>query len=55
MATSLGIGVRLLQGKKLKADVLIDPNTGAPAPGAYTIWTHPSLQVDNTNIDKVYN
>ncbi len=55
ICTSLGIGVRLLQGKKLKADVLIDPNTGKPAPGAYTIWTHPSLQVDNSNIDKVYD
>jgi ribose transport system substrate-binding protein len=55
ICTSLGIGVRLLQGKKLKADVLIDPSTGKPAPGAYTIWTHPSLQVDNSNIDKVYD
>lgn len=55
ICTSLGIGLRLLQGKKLKADVLIDPATGKPAPGAYTIWTHPSLQVDNSNIDKVYN
>ena len=55
ICTSLGIGVRLLQGKKLKADVLIDPATGKAAAGAYTIWTHPSLQVDNTNIDKVYN
>ena len=54
ICTSLGIGLRLLQGKKLKADVLIDPITGLPAPGAYTIWTHPSLQVDNNNIDKVY-
>jgi ribose transport system substrate-binding protein len=55
ICTSLGIGLRLLQGKKLKSDVLIDTNTGKPAPGAYTIWTHPSLQVDNSNIDKVYD
>jgi ribose transport system substrate-binding protein len=55
ICTSLGIGLRLLQGKKLKADVLIDTSTGKPAPGAYTIWTHPALQVDNSNIDKVYD
>jgi len=55
ICTSLGVGLRLVQGKKLKADVLIDPATGKPAPGAYTIWTHPSLQVDNSNIEKVYN
>ena len=55
VCTSLGIGIRLLQGKKLKADVLIDPATGKPAAGAQTIWTHPSLQVDNSNIDKVYD
>jgi ribose transport system substrate-binding protein len=54
VCTAFGIGVRLLEGKKLKTDVLIDPATGKPAPDAYTIWTHPSLQVDNTNIDKIY-
>jgi len=54
ICTSLGIGLRLLQGKHLKPDVLIDPDTGKSAPGANTIWTHPSLQVDNNNIDKVY-
>jgi len=55
ICTSLGIGLRLLQGKHLKSDILIDPNTGKPAPGANTIWTHPSLQVDNSNIDQVYD
>ena len=46
ICTSLGIGVRLLQGKKLKADVFAAPNT---------IWTKPVLSVDNSNIDAVYN
>jgi ribose transport system substrate-binding protein len=55
VCTSLGIGIRLLQGKHLNPDVLIDPNTGKPASGANTIWIHPSLQVDNSNIDKIYD
>ncbi len=46
VCTSLGIGERLLQGKKLKADVFAAPNT---------IWTKPVLAVDNSNIDQVYN
>lgn len=46
VCTSLGIGVRLLQGKKLKADVFASPNT---------IWTKPVLFVDDKNIDEVYN
>ncbi len=54
ICTSLGIGLRLLQGRKLKPEVLIDPATGRPAPGAYTIWTRPLLQVDNSNIDRIY-
>jgi len=54
ICTSLGIGLRLLQGRKLKPEVLIDPATGKPAPGAYTIWTRPSLQVDNSNINRIY-
>jgi len=45
ICTSLGIGVRLLQGKELKADVFAAPNT---------IWTRPVLEVDNKNIDAVY-
>jgi ribose transport system substrate-binding protein len=45
ICTSLGIGLRLLQGKKLKADVFAEPNT---------IWTHPVLTVTNDNIDKIY-
>jgi ribose transport system substrate-binding protein len=45
VCTSLGIGVRLLQGKKLKPEVLVAPNT---------IWTKPSLFVDNSNIDQIY-
>ena len=45
VCTSLGIGLRLLQGKKLKADVFVSPNT---------IWTRPVLEVDNKNIDAVY-
>jgi ribose transport system substrate-binding protein len=44
--TSLGIGLRLLQGKKLKDSVFAAPNT---------IWTKPVLFVDNKNIDEVYN
>ena len=55
VCTALGIGLQLLQGKHLKPDVLIDPNTGKPASGANTIWIHPSLQVDNSNIDKIYD
>jgi ribose transport system substrate-binding protein len=55
VSTSLGIGLRLLQGKKLKSDLLIvDPNVMPLASKPHVIWTHPSLQVDNTNIDKVY-
>jgi ribose transport system substrate-binding protein len=55
VATSLGIGLRMLQGKKLKPDLLIvDPNVMPVASKPHVIWTHPSLQVDNTNIDKVY-
>jgi ribose transport system substrate-binding protein len=46
VCTSLGIGIRLLQGKKLKPDVFSAPNT---------IWTHPVLEVTNKNIDEVYN
>jgi ribose transport system substrate-binding protein len=56
VCTSLGIGVRLLQGKKLKPDLLIvDPNVQPVASKPHVIWTHPSLQVDNTNIEKVYD
>jgi ribose transport system substrate-binding protein len=44
VCTSLGIGVRLLQGKKLKADVFAAPND---------IWLKPALFVDNNNIDKI--
>jgi ribose transport system substrate-binding protein len=44
--TSLGIGVRLLQGKKIKADVFAGPND---------IWLKPILFVDNNNIDQIYN
>ncbi len=46
MGTSLGIGIRLLQGKKLKPDVFAGPND---------IWLKPVLFVDNTNIDKIYD
>ncbi len=45
VCTSLGIGVRLLQGKKLKSDVFAAPND---------IWLKPVLFVDNANIDQVY-
>ena len=45
VCTSLGIGLRLLQGKKLKTDVFAAPNT---------IWTKPALFVDNSNIDATY-
>jgi ribose transport system substrate-binding protein len=45
VATSLGIGVRLLQGKKLKSEVFAGPND---------IWLRPVLFVDNNNIDQVY-
>ena len=55
VCTALGIGIRLLQGKHLKPDVLINPDTGKPAAGATTVWTHPSLQVDNSNVDKIYD
>ncbi len=44
--TSLGIGLRLLQGKKLKQEVF--------SPVKNTIWIKPVLLVDNSNIDKVY-
>ncbi len=43
--TSLGIGLRLLMGKKLKASSFAAPNT---------INTKPFLTVDNSNIDQVY-
>ncbi|HJX40069.1 MAG TPA: substrate-binding domain-containing protein, partial [Anaerolineales bacterium] len=46
VCTSLGIGVRLLQGKQLKPEVFVSPNT---------IWTKPVLAVDSKNIDEVYN
>jgi len=56
VSTSLGIGIRLLQGKKLKPDLLIvDPNVQPLASKPHVIWTHPVLQVDNSNIDKVYD
>ena len=55
VCTSLGIGLRILEGKHLKPDVLVDPKTGQPAAGANTIWLHPALTVTNANIDKVYN
>jgi len=45
ICTSLGIGIRLLQGKKLKPEVLIDN---------HIIYIRPVLLVDNNNIDKVY-
>jgi ribose transport system substrate-binding protein len=46
ICTSLGIGLRLLRGKELKPDAFAEPNT---------IWTHPVLSVDNSNIDKIYD
>ncbi len=45
VCTSLGIGVRLLQGKKLKDSSFVAPNE---------IWTKPALFVDNKNIDETY-
>ncbi len=45
VCTSLGIGLRLLQGKKLKDSAFAAPNT---------INTKPFLAVDNANIDEVY-
>jgi len=45
VCTSLGIGLRLLQGKKLKDSAFAAPNT---------INTKPFLTVDNANIDDVY-
>ena len=46
VCTSLGIGLRLLQGRELKADSFAEPNT---------IWIRPVLTVDNSNIDKIYD
>ena len=46
VCTSLGIGVRICMGKKLKASSLVSANT---------IWTKPILFVDNNNIDKIYD
>jgi len=43
--TSLGIGLRLLQGKKLKPSAFASPNT---------INIKPALTVDNSNIDDIY-
>ena len=45
VCTSLGIGLRLLQGKKLKDSSFASPNT---------IQTKPFLTVDNSNIDSIY-
>jgi ribose transport system substrate-binding protein len=45
VCTSLGIGLRLLQGKKLKESSFAGPND---------IWTKPFLFVDNANIDQTY-
>jgi len=45
VCTSLGIGVRLLQGKKLKDSAFTGTNN---------ILTKPALFVDNTNIDAVF-
>jgi len=45
VCTSLGVGLRLLQGKKLKASSFVKPNE---------IWTKPFLFVDNNNIDQTY-
>lgn len=55
VATSLGIGIRLLQGKKLKPDVLLDPKTGKPSADGNTIWLRPALTVTDANIDQIYN
>ncbi len=46
VCTALGIGLRMLQGKKLRDDVLVD---------GHVLWTHPSLSVDNSNIDQIYD
>ncbi|TFG63923.1 MAG: hypothetical protein E4H36_04325 [Spirochaetales bacterium] len=46
VCTSLGIGIRLLQGKQLKAESFASPNT---------VWTRPVLSVDGSNIDQIYN
>ncbi len=54
VCTAFGVGVRLLQGKKLKAEVTIDPASGKPSATSTTIWTHPSLTVTNENIDQFY-
>lgn len=43
---SLGIGLRLLRGKELKPELLINN---------HVIYTKPDLLVDNNNIDAVYN
>jgi ribose transport system substrate-binding protein len=45
VCTSLGIGLRLLQGKKLKESSFVAPNE---------IWTKPFLFVDNANIDATF-
>ncbi len=45
VCTSLGIGLRLLQGKKLKDSALAGPND---------LWIKPALFVDNNNIDEIY-
>ena len=45
VCTSLGIGLRLLQGKKLKESSFAGPND---------VWTKPFLFVDNSNIDQTY-
>jgi len=43
---ALGIGLRLLQGKKLKDEVLVN---------GHIIYTKPNLIVDNNNIDEIYD
>jgi len=45
ICTSLGIGLRLLQGKELKPENLIDN---------HIIYLKPALFVDNNNIDQIY-
>ncbi len=45
VCTSLGIGIRILQGKKLKPEVLTD---------GHIVYTKPVMTVDNSNIDEVY-
>ncbi|NPV53439.1 MAG: substrate-binding domain-containing protein [Firmicutes bacterium] len=42
---ALGVGLRLLQGKKLKPEVLVN---------GHVIYTRPNLIVDNKNIDQIY-